>query len=133
MRREQPRLCKENFEDRLVGTIKDTYKPDQIPIIVRGLWRHRANKEDMLKTKALTTKRESHTALRTSVDFLMGNYILLQGDEWLQIEAGDLCYMVLNGEGLSLYDYPFKFMLFNLFMGKGKMRQEGGIAFVGSL
>ena len=75
------------FEDRGLATIKDGYTAKQIPDMTRATWRN-----------ALGV-RTSEQSLRTNLDFLLGNMMLLRQSNRLPLELPDLFAMDLPKEG----------------------------------
>ncbi|KAH8656316.1 hypothetical protein BGZ61DRAFT_315451, partial [Ilyonectria robusta] len=76
---------REEWADRMVGTIKDAYSPAKIPEHTRCAWG--------LKEKAC--------GLRTSVDFLFGNHMLLRSSNRRPIELADCFCLECPNEGVQ--------------------------------
>jgi len=86
LEREQYQRSRAEFADRGRDTIKDGYVPAQIPNVTKAAW-------------AEGKKRSIEAALRTQVDFLFGNAMLLRQGNRLGLELADLFAMPLPKEG----------------------------------
>ena len=75
------------FDDRGLSTIKDGYTAKQIPDMTRAVWR------DALGPHT------SEQSLRTNLDFLFGNTMLLRQSNRLPLELPDLFSLDLPKEG----------------------------------
>ena len=78
--------CREEFTNHGIGTITDGYLASQIPDLTRAAWAERS----------LHSLEQS---LRTQVDFLFGNSILLRLSNCLSMELPDLFALSLLKEG----------------------------------
>jgi len=77
---------RKEFTDRGVGTITDGYLASQIPDLTRAAWAERS-------------PRSLEQSLRTQVDFLFGNSMLLRLSNRLSMELPDLFALSLPKEG----------------------------------
>ena len=102
---------REEWADRMVGTIKDAYSPAKIPEHTRCAWE--------LKEKAC--------GLRTSVDFLFGNHMLLRSSNRRPIELADCFCLECPNEGVQVHNNPT--YAFVVVMNQGKTNQNGRIEY----
>ncbi|KJZ68407.1 hypothetical protein HIM_01944 [Hirsutella minnesotensis 3608] len=102
---------REEWADRMVGTIKDAYSPAKIPEHTRCAWG--------LKEKAC--------GLRTSVDFLFGNHMLLRSSNRRPIELADCFCLECPNEGVKVHNNPT--YAFVVVMNQGKTNQNGRIEY----
>lgn len=72
--------------DRGKGTIKDGYTAAQIPDLTNAAW-------------AITQSKSVESSLRTWLDFLLGNSMLLRSSNRLPLELPDLFALPLPTEG----------------------------------
>jgi hypothetical protein len=80
---------REEFTDRGISTFRDGYLPSQIPDLHRQVWSESLGRGVV------------EQALRTQVDFLLGNSMLLRLSNRLPMELADLFLMPLPKEGPS--------------------------------
>lgn len=78
---------REEFTDRGISTFRDGYLASQIPDLNRQIWSESLGKGN------------TEQALRTQVDFLLGNSMLLRLSNRLPMELADLFLMPLPKEG----------------------------------
>ncbi|KAH7109334.1 hypothetical protein EDB81DRAFT_769175 [Dactylonectria macrodidyma] len=102
---------REEWADRMVGTIKDAYSPAKIPEHTRCAWG--------LKEKAC--------GLRASVDFLFGNHMLLRSSNRRPIELADCFCLECPNEGVQVHNNPT--YAFVVVMNQGKTNQNGRIEY----
>jgi hypothetical protein len=95
VRREHHRR-REEFVDRGESTIQDGYTVQQIPQIHEKAW-----------SMALGGQRAVEQALRTKVDFLLGNSMLLRTSNRLPMELPDLFALDLPREGVNGSGWAF--------------------------
>jgi len=104
------------FDDRGVGTIKDSYTASQIPAFTRCCWRG-------------TDAPGQH--LRTYVDFLLGNHMLLRYSNRSPIELADCFSLELPNEGSRKEKSPAK--AFIVVMRQGKTNSTGRMEYGAAL
>jgi hypothetical protein len=98
------------FEDRGLGTLKDVYSVSQIPDHTRSAW---------------TMKGDPGCLLRTNVDFLLGNHLLLRASNRRPIELPDLMSIELPNEGRNAAQTPTRALI--LVEDHSKTNQHGRI------
>ncbi|KJZ68275.1 hypothetical protein HIM_12334 [Hirsutella minnesotensis 3608] len=84
---------RKEYTDRGVGTLRDVYAPAQIPDHTNVAWSER---------------KEIACALRTQVDFLFGNHMLLRSGNRLPMELAYCFPLDLPNEGLKVPGYTTK-------------------------
>ena len=104
------------FDDRGVGTIKDSYTASQIPAFTRCCWRG-------------TDAPGQH--LRTYVDFLLGNHMLLRYSNRSPIELADCFSLELPNEGSRKEKSPTKALI--VVMRQGKTNSTGRMEYGAAL
>jgi len=98
---------RKEWADRMVGTIKDAYSPSKVPDHTRCAWN--------VKDKAC--------GLRTAVDFLFGNHMLLRSNNRRPIELADCFRLECPNEGIKVANSPT--YAFVVVMNQGKPNQNG--------
>ncbi|KJZ70635.1 hypothetical protein HIM_09955 [Hirsutella minnesotensis 3608] len=101
---------------RGVGTLRDVYAPAQIPDHTNVAWSER---------------KEIACALRTQVDFLFGNHMLLGSGNRLPVELADCFPLDLPKEGLKVPRYTTKALV--VVMNCGKTNQHGRMEYDSAL
>jgi hypothetical protein len=104
------------YRDRLEGTIKDVYTPSQIPDHTAAVW------ESSDDVSAL---------LRTQVDFLLGNHMLLRQSNRLAMELPDCFCLELPNEGQKSRHCPTYALV--IVMNQGKTNQHGRMEYGAAL
>lgn len=108
------------YRDRGVGTIKDAYLPRQIADHTAAC----LDKE---------THKQMNGDLRTSLDFLLGNHMLLRGSNRRPVELPDLFCVVLPNEGLKTNHRDHEVKAFVMVMNEGKTNQHGRMEYGAAL
>ncbi|KJZ69953.1 hypothetical protein HIM_10661 [Hirsutella minnesotensis 3608] len=107
---------RKEYTDRGVGTLRDVYAPAQIPDHTNVAWSER---------------KEIACALRTQVDFLLGNHMLLRSGNRLPMELADCFPLDLPNEGLKVPGYTTKALV--VVMNCGKTNQHGRMEYGSAL
>ncbi|XP_044718886.1 centromere DNA-binding protein complex CBF3 subunit [Hirsutella rhossiliensis] len=107
---------RKEYMDRGVGTLRDVYAPAQIPDHTNVAWSER---------------REIACALRTQVDFLLGNHMLLRSGNRLPMELADCFPLDLPNEGFKAQGYTTKALV--VVMNCGKTNQHGRMEYGSAL
>lgn len=102
--------------DRGIGTLRDVYAPAQIPDHTNVAWSER---------------KEIACALRTQVDFLLGNHMLLRSGNRLPMELADCFPLDLPNEGFKAQGYTTKALV--VVMNCGKTNQHGRMEYGSAL
>lgn len=79
---------RKEWADRMVGTIKDAYSPSKVAEHTRCAW----------------GVKEKACGLRTGVDFLFGNHMLLRSSNRRPIELADCFFLECPNEGVKVKD-----------------------------
>jgi hypothetical protein len=106
---------RKEYTDRGVSTLKDMYSPAQIPDHTAVAWKER---------------KEVACALRTQVDFMFGNHMLLRSSNRLPMELADCFCLDLPNEGLKTEGHVTKALVVAVNCGKTNQygRMEYGAA-----
>ena len=107
---------RKEFTDRGVGTLRDVYTPAQIPDHTTVAWSER---------------KEVACALRTQVDFLFGNHMLLRSSNRLPMELPDCFPLELSSEGFKTPGHTTKALV--VVMNCGKTNQHGRMEYGSAL
>jgi centromere DNA-binding complex CBF3 subunit-like protein len=107
---------RKEYMDRGVGTLRDVYSPAQIPDHTTVAWSER---------------KEVACALRTQVDFLFGNHMLLRSGNRLPMELADCFPLELPNEGLKIQGHTTKALV--VVMNCGKTNQHGRMEYGSAL
>ncbi|KJZ70438.1 hypothetical protein HIM_10176 [Hirsutella minnesotensis 3608] len=107
---------RKEYTDRGVGTLTDVYAQEQIPDHTNVAWSERM---------------EIACALKTQVDFLFGNHMLLRSGNRLSIELADCFPLDLPNEGLKVPGYTTKALV--VVMNCGKTNQHGRMEYGSAL
>ncbi|XP_044721679.1 centromere DNA-binding protein complex CBF3 subunit [Hirsutella rhossiliensis] len=105
----------EGIHGQGVGTLRDVYAPAQIPDHTNVAW----------------SEREIACALRTQVDFLLGNHMLLRSGNRLPMELADCFPLDLPNEGFKAQGYTTKALV--VVMNCGKTNQHGRMEYGSAL
>jgi hypothetical protein len=100
------------YTDRLAGTIKDSYSKAQIPQHHAAAWQ---------------TVGNISCLLRTQVDFLLGNHMLLRQSNRRPMELPDCFRLELPKEGQKSTEFPTYALV--VVMNQGKTNQHGRIEY----
>jgi len=109
---------RKEYTDRGVGTLKDVYSPTQIPQHTAAAW-------------AEQDRKSIAAALRTNVDFLFGNHMLLRSSNRLPMELPDCFCIDLPNEGLKTEGFISKSLI--VVMNCGKTNQHGRMEYGAAL
>ncbi|KAM4064283.1 centromere DNA-binding protein complex CBF3 subunit [Hirsutella rhossiliensis] len=107
---------RKEYMDRGVGTLRDVYAPAQIPDHTNVAWSER---------------KEIACALRTQVDFLLGNHMLLRSGNRLPMELADCFPLDLPNEGFKAQGYTTKALV--VVMNCRKTNQHGRMEYGSAL
>ena len=107
---------RQEFADRGAGTIKDSYLPSQIPDYTAAVWKERGG-------------RSVEGALRTQLDFLLGNHLLLRYSNRGPLELPDCFCLDLPKEGHQ----PGTTKCLVVILDHGKTNQHGRIDYHAAL
>jgi Centromere DNA-binding protein complex CBF3 subunit, domain 2 len=107
---------REEFTDRGISTFRDGYLASQIPDLNRQIWSESLGKGN------------TEQALRTQVDFLLGNSMLLRLSNRLPMELADLFLMPLPKEGTRGNGWCLVAV-----MDQGKTNQHGRLEYGAAL
>src|SRR6266498_4751164 len=80
------KVTREGYEDRALNLIMDGYTYEDIFVFVRNCYQK---------------DKSSERYLRTALDFLIGYYFLLRGDNRCKLEFADLNVIDLSDKGLQ--------------------------------
>lgn len=105
------------YSDRLEGTIKDTYTKAQLPQHHEAVWRDDSGDISCL--------------LRTQVDFLFGNHMLLRQSNRRPMELPDCFRLELPNEGQKSREFPTYALV--VVMNQGKTNQHGRMEYGAAL
>jgi hypothetical protein len=100
------------YADRGENTIKDSYTPSQIPAHTSAVWNE---------------SKQIACALRTQVDFLLGNHMLLRSSNRRPLEFPDCFCLELPNEGIKDKDRVTR--AFVVVMNRGKTNQHGRLEY----
>jgi hypothetical protein len=100
------------YADRGKNTIKDSYTPSQIPAHTSAVWNE---------------SKQIACALRTQVDFLLGNHMLLRSSNRRPLELPDCFCLELPNEGVKDKDNITR--AFVVVMNQGKTNQHGRLEY----
>jgi hypothetical protein len=114
--RGQHRRRRDEFEDRGLATIKDSYTATQIPDLTRAVWS---------QSLGLSCTKQQ---FRTQLCFLFGNSILLRLSNCLPMELLDLFLMPLPNEGPNGTGWCLVTV-----MGQGKTNQHSRLEYGAAL
>ena len=106
------------MDDRGEGTLKDAYTIAHIPQHTAAVWQER---------KAIAC------ALRTQVDFLLGNHMLLRSSNRLPIELPDCFCLDLPNEGIQRASSSPAAKALVILMRQGKTNQHGRMEYGAAL
>jgi hypothetical protein len=95
--------------DRGENTIKDSYLPSQIPDHTRAAWEC----------------SNPSIGLRTQVDFLLGNHMLLRSSNRRPLELCDCFFLDLQNEGLHDGEAKLPVRILVITMNRSKTNQQG--------
>lgn len=109
---------RKEYTDRGVGTLRDVYSPAQIPDHTAVAWAER-------------DRISIGSALRTQVDFLFGNHMLLRSSNRLPMELADCFCLGLPNEGLKAEGFTTKALI--VVMNGGKTNQHGRMEYGAAL
>lgn len=109
---------KAEYADRNEGSLKDSYTASQIP----------AHTDAVFKEQS-----QIACALRTSVDFLLGNHMAMRHSNRLALELPDLFSIDLPREGIQKGPDGAPVKALVVMMGHGKCNQHGRIEYAGAL
>jgi hypothetical protein len=122
---------RKEFTDRGIGTLKDIYTPSQVPQHTAAAWVGLSDGK----------KPNYGCMLRTNVDFLLGNHMLLRSSNRRPLELPDYFRLELPNEGVkgsapapslapALTQKTYAFVVV---MNKGKTNQHGRMEYGAAL
>lgn len=108
------------YTDRGEATLKDNYRPGQIPLHTKAVWQ-------------MVKKGEVAKAFRTGVDFLFGNHMLLRSSNRLALELADCFSLELPNEGAGSGPSVKPTRALVVILDQGKTNQHGRVEYGAAL